>query len=75
MTGRELGGGDGMYTVIGYGGTRAFRLLWLLEELSQTYRHERVMPFTDAARPARRAAGCRPCNLPMGPFCRIPPRS
>ena len=39
-----------MYTVIGYGGTRAFRLLWMLEELSLPYRHERVMPFTDAAR-------------------------
>lgn len=59
MTGRELGGGDGMYTVIGYGGTRAFRLLWLLEELSLPYRHDRVMPFTDAAR-ARTPGGRLP---------------
>lgn len=39
-----------MYTVIGYGGTRAFRVLWMLEELGLPYEHERLMPFTDAAR-------------------------
>lgn len=38
-----------MYTVIGYGGTRAFRVLWMLEELGILYAHERVMPFTDHA--------------------------
>lgn len=41
-----------MYKVIGYGGTRAFRLLWMLEELHIPYRHDRVMPFTQAARDA-----------------------
>ena len=41
-----------MYKVIGYGGTRAFRLLWMLEELQIPYRHDRVMPFTQAARAA-----------------------
>lgn len=39
-----------MYKVIGYGGTRAFRLLWMLEELQIPHRHDRVMPFTQAAR-------------------------
>ena len=41
-----------MYKVIGYGGTRAFRLLWMLEELHIPHRHDRVMPFTQAARDA-----------------------
>lgn len=41
-----------MYKVIGYGGTRAFRLLWMLEELHIPHRHDRVMPFTQAAREA-----------------------
>lgn len=41
-----------MYKVIGYGGTRAFRLLWMLEELQIPHRHDRVMPFTQAARDA-----------------------
>lgn len=38
-----------MYKVIGYGGTRAFRLIWMLEELQIPHRHDRVMPFTPAA--------------------------
>ena len=38
------------YTVIGYAGTRAFRLLWMMEELGLPYQHDPVMPFTDAAR-------------------------
>ena len=38
-----------MYRVIGYGGTRAFRVLWILEELGLPYEHERLMPFTGAA--------------------------
>ena len=41
-----------MYKVIGYGGTRAFRLLWMLEELHIPHRHDRVMPFTQAAQDA-----------------------
>ena len=28
-----------MYRVIGYGGTRAFRVLWMLEELGLPYEH------------------------------------
>lgn len=55
-----------MYTVIGYGGTRAFRLLWALEELGLPYEHERLMPFTDAAR-ARTPGGRVPAlGLPDG---------
>lgn len=46
-----------MLTVIGYGGTRAFRVLWMLEELGLSYHHDRVMPFTEAAR--ARAPGGR----------------
>lgn len=48
-----------MYRVIGYGGTRAFRVLWMLEELGLPYEHERMMPFTGAAG-ARRPGGWLP---------------
>lgn len=48
-----------MYRVIGYGGTRAFRVLWMLEELGLPYEHERLMPFTGAAG-ARRPGGRLP---------------
>lgn len=55
-----------MYTVIGYGGTRAFRLLWMMEELELPYRHLRVMPFTDAARAATPGGRLPGLGLPDG---------
>ena len=47
-----------MYRVIGYGGTRAFRVLWMLEELGLPYEHERLMPFTGRPARAGRGDGC-----------------
>lgn len=41
-----------MYQVIGYGGTRAFRLLWMMEEMDLPYHHRPVMPFSDEAQQA-----------------------
>lgn len=41
-----------MYTVIGFPGTRAFRILWMLEELDISYRLDPVMPGSAAARAA-----------------------
>ena len=55
-----------MYQVIGYGGTRAFRLLWMMEEMDLPYRHSPVMPFSveaQAATPAGRLPGL---GLPDG---------
>lgn len=36
-----------MYTVIGTGKSRAFRVLWMLEELGQTYEHVPANPRSD----------------------------
>lgn len=39
-----------MYTVIGSRATRAFRVLWMLEELAQPYDHVAARPRSDEAR-------------------------
>lgn len=41
-----------MYEVIGNTQSRAFRVLWMLEELGQDYTHTAVKPHTDEARAA-----------------------
>lgn len=41
-----------MYTVIGSRGTRAIRVLWMLEELGQAYEHIPARPRSDEARAA-----------------------
>lgn len=56
---------DAMHTVIGYGGTRAFRLLWLLEELGLPHQHERIMPFSEDAK-ARTGGRLPAIELPCG---------
>lgn len=44
-----------MYTVIGGVRTRAARVLWMLEELGQPYRHENAAPRSDIVRAANPA--------------------
>ncbi|RVT82105.1 glutathione S-transferase family protein [Rhodobacteraceae bacterium CCMM004] len=39
-----------MYTVIGTARSRAFRVLWMLEELGQPYEHDPAPPRSDAVR-------------------------
>ena len=41
-----------MYQVIGYRASRAFRVLWMLEELGQPYEHIPAAPRSDEARAA-----------------------
>ena len=55
-----------MYDVIGYGGTRAFRLLWMMEEMDLPYRHHRVMPFSEAAQAASPGGRLPALGLPDG---------
>ena len=55
-----------MYRVIGYGGTRAFRLLWMMEEMNLPYHHHRVMPFSDAAQEATPGGRLPGLGLPDG---------
>lgn len=40
-----------MYQVIGTGKSRAFRVLWLLEELGQPYKHVAVNPHSEGVTP------------------------
>ena len=49
-----------MYTVIGSRGTRAFRVLWMLEELGQPYEHLPARPHSDEVR-ALNPTGKVPC--------------
>lgn len=39
-----------MYEVIGYSGSRAFRILWMLEELGEPYKHSPEMPHSEMAK-------------------------
>jgi len=49
-----------MYVVIGSRGTRAFRVLWMLEELGQPYEHIPARPQSEEAR-AHNPSGKVPC--------------
>jgi len=49
-----------MYTVIGSRGSRAFRVLWMLEEIGQPYEHVPARPHSEEVR-AVNPAGKVPC--------------
>ncbi|NNK79463.1 MAG: glutathione S-transferase family protein [Litoreibacter sp.] len=54
-----------MYKVIGAGRSRAFRVLWMLEELGLDYEHDPALPGSDAAR-AHNPSGKIPALLEDG---------